>query len=104
MVPWTIMEMGDVDRFIGRHRRKVVWGPISIDRMFGGEEDVEEKIEYSFWRDASYIADRDTMSLVLRREVYLRRWFIKRKSAFLTEHQAAVNLAFRQDVIPGVRG
>jgi hypothetical protein len=41
--------------------------------------------------------------LVLHREVRLRRWFIKRKSALLTEHLAAVHLAVRKGVIQGVR-
>jgi hypothetical protein len=71
--------------------------------MFGREKDVEEKIEYSFWRDAPYIADRDPVCLVLRREVYLRCRLIKRKSAFPADHLAAVNLAFREGIIQGVR-
>lgn len=103
MLAWVIMELDDVLGTIRRHRRKVCWGIVCIDGIFGGKEDVEEKIKYSFRRNAAYVADRNTAFLVLHREVRLRRWFIKRKSALLTEHLAAVHLAVRKGVIQGVR-
>jgi hypothetical protein len=57
---------------------------------------------FGFWRNTAYIADRNAAFLV-HREVRLRRWFIRRKSALLTERLATVHLAVRKGVIQGVR-
>jgi hypothetical protein len=70
--------------------------------MFWGQEDVEEKIEHPFRCDVAYITDRDTVPSVCGREIYLWRWLIEWKSAFLTEHLAAVHLAFRKGIICSV--
>jgi hypothetical protein len=66
--------------------------------MICRKEDVEEKVE-SFWCDASYVADRNSVGLVRCWEIYLRLWYIKRESAFLAEHLEAVNFAFRKGFI-----
>lgn len=101
IVPWAIVEATDIDRLIGSHWTKVLGGVIDIDRMLLRKKDVEEKIEHSFCCDPPYITNRNSVYLVWRRQIYERPRYIKRKSAFLTKQQAAVNFALRKGFIQG---